>query len=619
MSLLGLPDYQRPLHGFKYEIYYPFENSGSFVVASSQLEISSTKTGRPDFLLEMVRGVSPAMPPKPYAVLDFRVRAVHPAEPALALVRKEHPNATVGPPAFRSGFLRLQPTANTADMPEELLQPIALAASGLGIARFVMRLSPAAGAIIEGALKGEVLGLLAWAEMEMEGVAPRVPVRVTFDPGDLLNALAEAAGKRTAPVLTRDQLEGFFERDLGKLPLRLDSALEDAFRRDFVEAMADWVRVRYGEFVASQQRPVEFSISLRMQEATGGQVSWDLSKPLAAPRAMIASLDPFDAARQLVKSEGISSFLKQTVVPPLSTGTKRVHIAANLPFLRAGVLSLGVHVSAPPKPPHRMQAIHETLEFVTPADSGVVTLKMSAAEPFAYEYSTWAVAEQAGGIGRLENDPRNHEGPTLDLGVDDFPLKFVTVEAATALLELGTISGVCEGQAKEGPFERRFELTPSHPAVGIGVPKDATLAPIRIAAAEHEGARILRLTLEPGQSAQLDLTSFPEFGPHRVKIECRFDEASSAFLAVDVVAEGREESLEAVQTFALTPATPVKEWAYLAESPFYAGYRYRIHAISGDSTSPWSDVQSPAAPLRLKASAASSPRDHFCDDERTAN
>ena len=35
MSLLGLPDFQRPLHGFKYQIYYPFENSGSFVVASS--------------------------------------------------------------------------------------------------------------------------------------------------------------------------------------------------------------------------------------------------------------------------------------------------------------------------------------------------------------------------------------------------------------------------------------------------------------------------------------------------------------------------------------------------------------------------------------------------------
>ena len=45
MSLLGLPDFQRPLHGFKYQIYYPFENSGSFVVASSLLEIGSTKFG----------------------------------------------------------------------------------------------------------------------------------------------------------------------------------------------------------------------------------------------------------------------------------------------------------------------------------------------------------------------------------------------------------------------------------------------------------------------------------------------------------------------------------------------------------------------------------------------
>ena len=175
-----------------------------------------------------------------------------------------------------------------------------------------MRLGSAAGAVIEGALKGEVLGLLAWAEMEMEGVAPRVPVKVTFDPADLLNALAGAAANPSAPVLTRDQLEEFFEQDLNKLPLRFDGPLEEASRRDFVEAMADFVRVRYGDFVASQRSPVEFSISLRMEEASRGQVSWDLSEPFLAPRALIASLDPFDAARQLVKSEGIASFVKQT-------------------------------------------------------------------------------------------------------------------------------------------------------------------------------------------------------------------------------------------------------------------------------------------------------------------
>jgi hypothetical protein len=603
MSLLGLPDFQRPLHGFKYQIYYPFENSGSFVVASSLLEIGGTKSGRPDFVLEMVRGVSPAMPPKPYAVLDFRIRAVHPAEEALALVRTEHPDATVAPPVFRGGFLRLHPAANTGDMPEELYQPVPLSANGLGVARFVMRLGSAAGAVIEGALKGEVLGLLAWAEMEMEGVAPRVPVKVTFDPANLLNALAGVAANSSAPVLTRDQLEEFFEQDLGKLPLRLDGTLEETARRDFAEAMADFVRVRYGEFVASQRSPVEFSISLRMQEASSGQVSWDLSEPFLAPRALIASLDPFDAARQLVKSEGIASFVKQTVVPPLSSGTKRVHVSANLPSVRTGVLSLGVHLSAPPAPPRRMQAIQETLELIPPADAGVVTLKMSVAEPLAYEFATWAVVEQAGAIKRVENSRTSHNGETLDLSVDDFPLRFVTVEATEALLHLATIAGVCRGDGKEGPFERRFELTPDKPALGIGVPSEATLAPLQVEARGRGGSKLLRLTVEAAQSAQLDLTSFREFGPHRVKVECDFGEGASGFLAVDLVAEGGEESLGAVQTLALTPAAPSKEWGYLASSPFSAGYRYRIHAASGDPPPPWSEVQPPAAPLRLKISA----------------
>ncbi|MGA9579330.1 MAG: hypothetical protein WBV90_17095 [Terrimicrobiaceae bacterium] len=600
MSLQGLPDYQRPLHGFKYQIYHPFEKAGSFVVASSVLEIGSTKAGRPDFLLEMVRGVSPTMPPKPYGVLDFRIRASHPAEEALALIRKEHPAATVAPPVFRGGFLRLQPAANTGEMPEELFQPIPLSSNGLGASRFVIRLGPSAAAVIEGALKGDVLGLLAWAEMEIEGVAPRLPVTVTFNPAELLNTLARISANPSAPVVTRDQLEEFFEQDIGKLPLRLDRQLGETSRRDFIEAMADFTRVRYGDFIASQRTPVEFSISLRMREASDGQVSWDLSEPLAAPRAIIASLDPFEAARQLVKAEGVASFIKQTVVPPLSSGTRRLHVAANLPSIRTGSLGLGVDVSAPPRPPHRMQAIQQTLELVPPVDAGVVTLKMSAAEPFAYDYATWAVTERSGAVERLENPRRSHEGATLDLGVDDFPLRFVVIEATASLLNLANVSGICSGNSKAGPFERRFELTSNNPAVGVGVPSEATLAPLQIEARERGGSKVLQIRLDPARGAQVDLTSFREFGPHRIRVECDFGVEASGFLAVDLVAEGSEESPGAIQTLALTPATPGKEWAYLASSPFRAGYRYRIHAASGDLPSPWSELQAPGAPLRLK-------------------
>jgi hypothetical protein len=600
MSLQGLPDYQRPVHGLKYQIYHPFEQSGSFVVASSVLEIGTTKAGRPDFLLEMVRGVSPTMPPKPYGVLDFRIRTAHPAEEALALIRKEHPTATVAPPVFRGGFLRLLPAANTGEMPEELFQPVPVSSNGLGVGRFVIRLGPAAAAVIEGALKGEVLGLLAWAEMEIEGVAPRLPVRVTFDPAELLTALARISANPAAPIVTRDQLEEFFEQDIGKLPLQLDGQLEETSRRDFVEAMADFIRVRYGDFVPSPRTPVEFSISLRMREASAGQVSWELSEPLAAPRALIASLDPFEAARQLVSAEGVATFIKQTVVPPLSSGTRRLHVAANLPSIRTGSLSLGVHVSAPPRPPHRVQAIQETLELIPPVDAGVITLKMSAAEPFAYEYTTWDVTERSGAVERLENPRKNHEGPTLDLGVDDFPLRFVVIEATASLLNLANIGGICSGTSKTGPFKRRFELTSDSPSAGVGVPPEATLDPVQIEARERGGSKVLQLRLDAARSAQIDLTSFPEFGPHSITVECDFGTAASGFLAVDLVAEGGEESPGAFQTLALTPAMPRKEWTYLASSPFRAGYRFRIHAVSGNLPPPWSELQPPGATLRMK-------------------
>ncbi|MGA7902415.1 MAG: hypothetical protein WCA06_07265, partial [Terrimicrobiaceae bacterium] len=161
-------------------------------------------------------------------------------------------------------------------------------------------------------------------------------------------------------------------------------------------------------------------------------------------------------------------------------------------------------------------------------------------------------------------------------------------------------SGICSGNSKAGPFESRFELTSSNPAVGVGVPSEATLSPLQIEARERGGSKVLLIRLDPARGALVDLTSFREFGPHRIRVECDFGVEASGFLAVDIVAEGSEESPGAIQTLALTPATPGKEWAYLASSPFRAGYRYRIHAASGDLPSPWSELQAPGAPLRLK-------------------
>ena len=380
MSLQGLPDFQRPIHGSKYALYYPFENAGSFIVASSALEIGTTAAGRPDFTLEFVRGISPTLPPAPYCLLDFRVKATFPAADALADVRDRHPAATIAPPVLSAGFLRLQPAADTGDVPKDLLKPVPLTPNGLGVARFTVRLGPSAGTVIEAALKGDVLGVLAWAELQMTGVAPRVPVTVSFDPSALVGELARLAPAADDPVLTRDQIEEFFERDVADLPLRLDGALATEFHRDFVETLADHVRVFYGELAPSPRAPVLPVVRLLGDRAGSGSVSWNLAEPMAAPRAFVASLDPFSAARDLVAAEGIDAVIKRTVVPPVPNGTRRIHVSANLPAVRPGVMAMGVDLVAPPNPPHRAQAIHQSVELTPPGDIGVATLRLSIAE-----------------------------------------------------------------------------------------------------------------------------------------------------------------------------------------------------------------------------------------------
>src|SRR6478735_1496211 len=112
MSLQGLPDFQRPIHGPTYEIYHPYENAGSFVVASSRLAVATTATGRPDFLLEFIRGIAPGVPPAPYVLLDFRVTAADPAMTALSRLRDVCAIATVDPTVLVGGFLQPEPAGD---------------------------------------------------------------------------------------------------------------------------------------------------------------------------------------------------------------------------------------------------------------------------------------------------------------------------------------------------------------------------------------------------------------------------------------------------------------------------------------------------------------------------
>ena len=258
MSLQGLPDFHQPIQVGGLQIFYPYEGGRDHILVPDQLEVTERNDGRPDFLLELVRGQNPLLSPAPYGVLDFRVRPRYPMEETLKLLRDRHPMAMLAPAVFSSGFLRLRPVAD--DVPADLRIPVPLAWNGLGITRCILKLSPPAITLLKRLLlEAEVLALHAAAEVEMIGVSPRLPIRIRFNPAELLETLSALGNEKRQ--IAREDLVNFFRTAPTSLPLEVHGKIEGLELDGFAEAVADRVRVRFGAFVPAPETDVKPHLS----------------------------------------------------------------------------------------------------------------------------------------------------------------------------------------------------------------------------------------------------------------------------------------------------------------------------------------------------------------------
>src|SRR5215210_1871533 len=157
-------DFQQPIRDQGLTIFRSFEDIDRYTLLPEALEVAERSDKRPDFLLELVRGQKPQLPPPPYGVLDIRLRPTYRMEKALSVLRNQKPGALLQETSFVSGFLRLSPSGEVGEAPKELFQPVPLTWNGLGTARFVLRLPLPAALLLKGALLGEILPLRAIAE-----------------------------------------------------------------------------------------------------------------------------------------------------------------------------------------------------------------------------------------------------------------------------------------------------------------------------------------------------------------------------------------------------------------------------------------------------------------------
>ncbi len=603
--LKGLPDFQRPMHGDGFEIFYPFEAGAAHTIVTTKLKIAARSDNRPDFSLEFVRGENPQLPPAPYGVLDFRVQPDVPIAKALTQLREQHAQALMTDVNFVSGSLAMWVVGNDAQPFEEelLLAPAALKWNGLSVARLIIKLSHDAANVIKRALADELLTLNACALVEVEGVAPRLPAHVRFNPARLLAeiiALGNAVDNDKHHV-ARDEILKFFRRDLSKLPLEITSVgTGNLDANDFAETLTDKISTRYAAAVLSPVKAAAKSyLELPSVEAiNSGSVEWDLSQPAKVSRPFMLALHPLEAAREIVRRENLDAIVRETIVPQITTGMFPITVSANLVANRIGVNALGVTLHAPPRPPQRLQAMTKTVELNPPQDFERAVLRFAATEKPVFECSTFVVLEDALGT-QLEGEPKIYNSEIIELDVEDFPLKFVSIAASKALLEIAETRGVCRRAREGATIEQPFELTLDAPSIALAVPRDATNGQLEFEFRSLSNARTLNLEAQPLQDTFLDLHTFPGYGSHTVKIQCDVrDESSRAY---EFAPENTTDDAAQIAVLNFTRSRPAREWTYFAASPFESGYRFRAHRNANEPIISWSEIRSPFETLVIES------------------
>jgi len=582
-------------------LYRAAEERAHLIHVPAALELGSRRDGDPDLSVELVRGESPLRPPAPYGVLDLRVTTPAPSAAVLEAARALDPAALVTPASFAGGYLRLRVLAGRGAVDgalvDELERPQAIASDGLGSARMIRRLTPDLAVLLREILRDGALTISAVAELRLPVLAERASVAVTFDPRALLDALAAAADERSQ--IGVDAIVALWAREDGVALTRSDG-LTDANRSRVARILADWTVAQFAVPVAAPGRDVVATVRLQPPADIEAELTWDLSRGRTSTRIVVLALDPLAQARRLVAAGGIDRFWRETVVPALETGIVHIDVDTNLPHPIRGATT-GVLLRAAANPPERVHELSEALLFEESQPRRRVVWRMSAKEPLRYERSTFALLREDGATRRVEGPVTVSEDRQMLLGVDDLPVDLVAIGAGEALLADAVVRGACVRAGEPAAASQRvtFELSAPRPQVAIAVAEGtAEQYAIELQACPHDGSACVSLGPLPARGLQLDVFSFPQFGPQVVAIDVEFD-VEVPLVALDLLPERDAGDLTRATVLSFTPASRSRAWHYANPTPFRSGYRHRPHGGDDDA---WSDVVPAGAALHLKAS-----------------
>ena len=571
-ALAGLPDFGKPLIAGATQLFEPFE-AGAFRVLPNSAALARDQ-GRPGLTLVLVKRPDQPGASGQYSVLDLDIANSFDFDSALAVARSRRADATTSAAPIDLGFAQIVPAGADVALPADMTTPTPLGWSTPDGARWTHRMDVTTGTLIKKALLQGTMLFKVRVDLTVRGVAPRVAAMVDFVPATLFSALLA-----NGPNLTRQALIDGLHKDLPSLHIS-----SDARRDQIAEAMADRLAA-FGQFTPGDGSgglaAFAFPASI-----SGERIQWDLATPAVVSRPFVLWLDPLGALAGIPDK---SVLIRETSIPPLDFGFRDIVVAANLPKNRRGIPAIGARIVVPPAPPHRPDGINTDILFTAPDDEARITIRLAPDEPLAGSIVCYAILAAGSDFFQLESPPRAVSSSWVRLQASDFPVVFTHLAASDRLLKQANLSGSLTYTRDGRSITQPVTLTASDPDVAVASPSDASDAVLHLAAGSPGGATARMADAQPGR-IQIDLASFPAYGPHRVAISWAFRRDDSP-LRIDVETETGARPT----TLTLSPDMPTATWGYVADTIFDAGYRYRPQGGA------WSGPLDPVRPLLLNA------------------
>lgn len=588
MKLLDFTDYI----GNEYFLAFKEYEGKDVYVLSKHLQIYTSESGKPNFLFEIVRGVTPYSKPSPYALLEMQFEPSILHESALNTISNKWPGHQVKYAEINSGYLMLNIYNNDEhdeDTGCESKFTIPLSKMPLSRFRIVEQFSEGSINLFQSVLEKGVLLMSAKGWYSVSGYTPRVNSVVKFNPAELTNSVKSFISNSQSEI-NYEKLFFLFRDKINLLPIQITNYEKG-------ESFASSLTARFLEYFCEPKANLNESndIIFNFNELSTkeGEFNWDLHNPQVAKYYISFSLQGIESMLKMISEGNFPEYTQTRIVESLPTGFTPISVYHPFNMLPVGIRQVGVKISAAPVENHRLQAINETITFDSGTAKITVILKFSPHEKFEFDVLPFVIVEDNGVTYEIHGDRFTSNSNILFIQENQFPLHIITFNCTEALIDAADIKLEIASDNEKTPLPST-SFSKEQSTVMYAFSKEhikkwkavVTAVDNKFVNNNEVIMKTVSKSFDLNYDLKIDFTSFDSFGSHAVNIKLK--EENDGLTAIELLPENLEELNENITTIALSKNKPEQTWQWYTSSLFKSGFRYRLPLSDNE----WSEVLS---------------------------